>query len=143
VHDREEQIARQMKYCTHYDGQGMVMGDLVCRAGVEYTSLGERHLDRPCYDGHSGAQKASVCPKLERISREVATAYVDTSERQFDNFLKVLPVVSAWRNRKAPYAKQGTVECPACQGKLHLAQNDRNGHVQGRCETPGCVTFIE
>lgn len=35
------------------------------------------------------------------------------------------------------------VECPACKGRLHLSIAAYNGHVHGKCETDGCVAWME
>ncbi len=55
------------------------------------------------------------------------------------------PVINAFktwtpRNR---VAKREVVECPICKGRLHLAQAASNGHTQGKCETSGCLSWIE
>ena len=38
---------------------------------------------------------------------------------------------------------QDMVECPVCKGKLHLSHAAVNGHVWGKCETAGCVEWME
>jgi hypothetical protein len=54
----------------------------------------------------------------------------------------VMPVVDKWR-KKLPIGKQEIIECPECKGRLHLSQAGGNGHVHARCETDGCVAWME
>lgn len=37
----------------------------------------------------------------------------------------------------------GEKECPVCQGTLHMSHAAYNGHVHGRCETEGCLAWME
>ena len=37
----------------------------------------------------------------------------------------------------------GTITCPKCGGsKLHYSIYGHNGHIHGKCETPGCLDFV-
>jgi len=36
----------------------------------------------------------------------------------------------------------GTVKCPKCGGNLHYFIAG-NGHVRGKCDTPGCLSWME
>ena len=70
-------------------------------------------------------------------------------EKRADAFEKAMkqmelaqPVISQWRS-KPPRGKQEVITCPVCAGKLHLSQAAYNGHVRARCETQGCIAFIE
>jgi hypothetical protein len=38
---------------------------------------------------------------------------------------------------------QGIEECPVCKGRLRLSHAAYNGHVHGRCETEGCLAWME
>lgn len=38
---------------------------------------------------------------------------------------------------------QDIMECPECKGRLHLSKCSYNGHVWGKCETEGCLTWMQ
>ena len=62
-----------------------------------------------------------------------------------DRMRLVFTVVKPWRTwtKKNRVAKEEVIECPACKGRLHLSQAAYNGHVWGKCETEGCVSWME
>jgi hypothetical protein len=42
------------------------------------------------------------------------------------------------------YSGRGVMDCPVCgTGKLHYSRAGYNGHVHARCETDGCVSWME
>lgn len=67
-------------------------------------------------------------------------------ETSIERALKMMealnPLLAEWRDRP-PIGKAEIVECPICQGRLYLSQASSNGHVHGKCETRGCVHFME
>lgn len=38
---------------------------------------------------------------------------------------------------------RGTIECPKCGARLHYTISSYNGHVHGKCETQGCVSWMQ
>jgi hypothetical protein len=61
-----------------------------------------------------------------------------------NKFLMVFEIVNKWRIKPKPIEdRQEIIECPLCKGQLHLGQSSYNGHCRGRCETEGCITFME
>ncbi len=53
-------------------------------------------------------------------------------------------ITENWRVKPKPAAdRRGVVECPCCKSRLHLSQSSYNGHVHGKCETEGCVSWME
>jgi hypothetical protein len=38
---------------------------------------------------------------------------------------------------------RGTIECPTCEGVLHYTVAGYNGHVWGKCETDGCLEWMQ
>jgi hypothetical protein len=64
-------------------------------------------------------------------------------ETTLPKIITVLNGIAPWRkmHRKEDFGE--VVECPACKGKLHLRIYKYNGHVHGRCETEGCVAWME
>lgn len=65
-------------------------------------------------------------------------------EKAMSRMLVVGPVISAWRIKPKPKTDRSDVlECPKCKGRLHVMQAAYNGHVRAKCETEGCVSFME
>lgn len=143
---REETIAFEMNYCQHYErGNG---ADMVCAKGmdlkaVQIVPVGERGIKwGPCIEGHTLPDPVAACPHWIRRTREQGEKRADAVEKSMRQFTVVMPVVAKWR-KKYPRGKAEIIECPKCKGKLHLTQSAYNGHVWGKCETEGCVSWIE
>lgn len=100
-----------------------------------------------CCDGgkRSEEEQRARCPQWERRTLEQATQRADDIEASMARMRIVGAVVGEWRTwtKKNRVAKQEVIECPACKGRLHLSQAAYNGHVWGKCETKGCVSWME
>lgn len=150
VKSRQEHIDFDRNYCAHYaPGVGASFKDDYCalKCGASEMMRKAREMDgqprlAPCIGGHNCANVHAICPKWERRSLEHAEARADSIEKHLRQMELVDPVVREWRN-KQPIGKAEVIECPACKGLLHLSQSSYNGHVHGRCETPGCVRWLE
>ena len=143
---REETIEFDMNYCQHYGrGKG---ADMECRAGMDIRTAQtvptgpKGYLRGPCIGGHTLANPHSHCPRWLRRTREQAEKRADEIEDSIWRMTVIGPAIEAWR-AKPPIGKSEIIECPACKGRLHLAQAAYNGHVHGRCETEGCVAWME
>jgi hypothetical protein len=53
------------------------------------------------------------------------------------------PVGEALKAIRALSGDRGEIKCPTCGGCLHWSRAPENGHVWGRCETEGCVAWIQ
>jgi len=171
--DREDHIAHTMMYCQHYDPAGVTMiggkephGH--CKAGVVYLDqFGRADPSDPrnripglgyypssgifqrmcCTDGgkQSEEEQLAKCPRWLRSTREQGEARVDELEQAMDRMRLIGTVLKDWRTwtKKNRVAKAEVVECPVCKGRLHLSQAAYNGHVHGKCETVGCLSWME
>lgn len=92
----------------------------------------------PCFAGNAGAK----CDYYREPTQEDVDAQEAQWARCVENMALVLPVVDEWRG-KPPIGKNDVIACPVCGGRLHLVQSGSNGHVHGRCETDGCVSWME
>jgi len=145
---REKTIAFTMNYCQYYDpdtlfGRGLgghKTATRLCKAGVSYDSM--EPTERPCIGGHNKPDPLAICPKWLRKTREQGEARADAIEASMNRMMVVMPVVAEWR-KKPPLGKSEVIECPMCKGRLHLSQAACNGHVHGKCETEGCVSWME
>jgi hypothetical protein len=149
VKDLEEMVTWTMNYCQHYETRGMPK---TCKAGVEYAKVGKivaviegnekRDDARPCVNGHLMPDALERCPKWLRKTREQGVKRYEDMRESHRRMCLVGPVVAEWR-KKPPKGKSEVIECPACNGRLHLSQAAYNGHVHGQCETAGCVSWME
>lgn len=148
---REELIAFEMNYCQHYKkGKG---ADMICDAGVDLKTFqrvatGTKGIKwGPCIEGHTLENPTSICPNWIRRTKEQGEKRADAFERSIKRMELIAPLLSEWRKgwnvKTHRVGKQEIVECPVCKGKLHLSQAAYNGHVWGKCETPGCVSWME
>lgn len=136
-------------WCIHY--RGITGPDLkrvtTCEKGVEYSSFlkpGERRV-LPCFLDDKGQSKpnSQPCEHLRRPTPEEIAASKKWSDDRFALLVKVMKGIKPWREKHLGKSHSEVVECPGCKGRLHLSISSYNGHVHGRCETDGCVAWME
>jgi hypothetical protein len=66
------------------------------------------------------------------------------SEDDFKETMRFMgPAIQAIRaDAKEKSRSAGHVECPKCKGKLGYSIARSNGHVWGKCETTGCLSWM-
>ena len=147
----EEHIEFDRNYCEHYAPQPGGLDKDYCALGCGASErmkaareAGEPNMT-PCIGGHKASDAVTLCPKWERRSLERAKKRAESIERMMRRMTVVMPVVSKWRTwtESNRVSKQEVIECPECKGRLHLSQSSYNGHVHGKCETEGCVSWME
>lgn len=144
--DREQYVLRRMETCRHFDGRSRLAGgETVCKAGIKYPDG-----PLPCIrllraDPPTIEQRRAQCSSLDCHSRAEAEADYDDGEAHLAKTMRVLAAIVPWRTwtRESRVSKAEVIECPECKGKLHLSQSAYNGHVHGKCETEGCVAWME
>jgi hypothetical protein len=107
------------KWCKHYTG----IDKKVCQVGICYDSIRDPSPDTfryKCYD--LAAQEAE---------------WKDRWKYTLLALQQVKPM------RKRGRSSVGTIECPKCQGVLDYGISGYNGHTRGKCQTEGCITWIE
>lgn len=140
--------------CRHYNGS---FHNETCEAGVRYKDVTPRpdepgsKFREPCNRQPSehglrvlqnnGPQ--GVCDKYEPLTeaelREEALL-IEAMQRRMALLTELIARVK--REHKGEDWR-GVTECPVCQGGLHVSHAAYNGHVHGRCETAGCVSWME
>jgi hypothetical protein len=91
-----------------------------------------------------GAQPKERCPFYEEPTDEQVQADRAEIDAALKRTITAITVASKWRVKGKPTSDRAeVVECPICNGRLHLSQSAYNGHVHGKCETPGCVSWME
>lgn len=146
MNTRQDHIDFARNYCRHYAPKPG-SGDYCALSCGSFEMMKKARASgaapmMPCIGGHACTDVQSICPKWERQTMEHAEARADSIEASMKRMAIVGPVVAEWR-KKEPRGKYEVIECPACKGRLHLNQSAFNGHVRGRCSTPGCVTWVE
>ena len=136
--------------CKHFNG----MVNERCDADVRYYDVTPDpdgvgcwrrtpcHRDRHPNDAEEFGQPGT-CEKYEEPTPEEIAAYEAEIEASHQRMLKTLPVIRRIKEEHKGESWQGVEKCPVCDGKLHMSHAACNGHVHGRCETDGCVAWME
>jgi hypothetical protein len=129
--------------CRFFNG----VQNKTCKAGVRYDAI---KTDRilPCLAiGHSAKmtpdQRRNLCPKLEFPSAEELAEDQKRIDAAIAELMKANDVIAKVKNEHRRKDWIGVEVCPICGGKLHMTHAAYNGHVHGRCETPGCLHWME
>lgn len=137
-------------WCVHYRyNRGLRQGDPndTCEAGVNYATMREVNFDRrPCFlDKKTGKSEpdAMPCQFLRRPTTEEIALHEEWIEKRMDRMRIVQVGIADWRKAHKGKSASEVVECPACKGRLHLSISSYNGRVHGKCETAGCVSWME
>lgn len=130
----EEQIRNR---CIHFTG---VQND-TCKAGVSYAKFRPSGKGIPCvrFKDESPPQ----CEKREMPSDKQVAIELAEHEAFNERFKKKLPIIARVKEEHKGSNWRGVEVCPVCGGKLHLSHAGFNGHVHGRCETEGCMSWME
>ena len=150
-------MAKKINTCKHFNG---TTND-TCKAGVKYDDVtpdpnneGRRgsFFRLPCnrYDESqlSGGQLESYkCRGTCPLYAEPTPEEIEAEEREIEALIerqkKTFPLCVKIRAEHEGEDWSGIVECPICQGKLHVRHHKLNGHIWGQCETEGCVSWME
>lgn len=83
------------------------------------------------------------CAHLRRPTPDEIAARKVWQDARMNKLGVVMTGIMPWRKANKGKSVAEVVECPACKGRLHLSISSYNGHVHGRCETAGCVSWME
>jgi hypothetical protein len=116
-----------------------------CKAGVEYARYEGQKIPLPCFLTKTGESKpdAAPCECIRRPTPEEIAARAEWQKASMARLVTVLQGIADWRKKYKSKSHSEVVECPACRGRLHLSIAACNGHVHGRCESDGCVAWME
>ena len=131
--------------CRHMDRSGPWDLSSVCKAGVRLGDLIDDQpgwvLKIPCRYMAGGCPVA--CDKFAPKTMDELQAEDDAAEASIARTLAAMTVVPEIKQAHKGKNWSGTRVCPVCDGTLHLSHAASNGHVHGRCETDGCVAWME
>ena len=133
-------------WCVHFQSMAQ---HKTCKAEVDYTALNggteyRRMYQLPCFikAGEKPGVRLNCDHFLAPTEEEVAQHRQWAEDRE--SLVKTVKAgISRWRVQHQGCSHTETVVCPACKGHLHLSIAAHNGHVKGRCETGGCVSWAE
>lgn len=142
---RKDPILRKMNVCANFTG---IQHD-VCKAGVNYLTVREQKTDTTpfrfaCFQDEA---EGLTCPRAHFPTREEAEQEHREDEAIFAR--TNLAHRAAHDDAKAKRFGKGqggadSVECPVCQkGRIYYRVSGYNGHMHARCETEGCVAWME
>lgn len=141
--------------CKHFNSE---YHNECCAAGVRYEDvttepnrLEGKGLRLPCHQictfkapsQIAEFEKRGQCPKYEEpTAQEIAKdrAELDAVIARMEKTCVVIGKVKKLHKGKD---WKGVEVCPVCGGNLHMTHAALNGHVWGKCETEGCVAWME
>jgi hypothetical protein len=131
-------------WCKHYRGMS---GKTVCEAGVEFATLPNYGTKQfmascPCFEKHEGCDKAEykTPEELAEEERQLAKLFARTTTAR-----KAIVDALGGPWQRGMKTQSGEIDCPIC-GKtktLRYSRSGYNGHIHARCDTDGCVAWME
>ena len=130
----EQLTEAELGRCKHFTGTQKK----VCEAGVEYESV-RNGASLPCLRKYNPANVQ--CPSQCFPTPEDARAKAEERERSMQVTLEGMRRCSKDANGRRGIV--GSVECPKCNGTLRYSVASLNGHLWGRCDTAGCLSWMQ
>ena len=137
-------------WCIHYRRPPLYYEEdktWVCGAGVNLREAWDGVIQdkKPCFLDDKGNSKpdALPCAQLRRPTPEEIAEHAAWRDEYMKKQIAVMTGISEWRKKHKGKSHAEIIECPACKGRLHLSIAAYNGHVHGKCETDGCVAWME
>lgn len=130
-------IEKKMTTCLHFRG---IQND-PCSAGVSISGFAGKI---PCIYVN---ELSTLCEKRTLPSREDAVKMVQEDEASTAKHMQAF--AAAQKDAKAKGLGQGSggrseMPCPMnCGGTLHYSVSSVNGHMHARCNSQGCVVWME
>jgi hypothetical protein len=135
-------VEKMMTTCQHFRG----IDRSPCAAGVNLLDVtkydaGAHRL--PCLPKYAGAA-LGCCEKFSTLTAEEAQVAAEARERDLYDFIGHMSIARrAITDATGNKGGAGAVPCPKCGGTLRYSQAASNKHVHARCETAGCLAWME
>lgn len=127
--------------CKHFNG----IQDTLCDAGLDMRAVTggaptgwTRRM--PCFSSNGSEIQ---CERYEEPTADDLAQHEADFEAAMERLRLVGPLVVEIKREHKGLSWSGTRECPVCKGVLHLSHSAYNGHVHVRCETEGCLAWME
>lgn len=158
---RDRENPYWVNICRHFTNGVDVLHDKQCRKGVCYRDVTARpdipgaSFRLPCQTpnqehGIKTLQEtgpAGTCEHFSALSeqelREQEEVFVIAMAESSRKMQLVSPLIVAMKKQHRGKSARTLEVCPACGGRLHMSHSGYNGHVWGKCETEGCVSWME
>ena len=130
---RKSIVEQHMSKCVHFNG----LAHSKCDVGISYPTIS---LPTPCFSENANSTQ---CAPRRFPTEEESKAYSEEVEARLSSLSSLMPILKKIKQEHKGKSWQGTAECPRCHGKLFLSHAALNGHVWGKCETNGCLAWME
>ena len=140
------------KTCHHWRGTI----EKVCAAGVTFRPLAGEPAEGwaarlPCFGGEGPNKRSNgpigTCYQYRTSTPEEVEAEAEEVEAMELSLLRHAaagPLIQEIKSRYGPgEGGDGESECPACGGNLRWRIAAYNHHMHAKCDTDGCVAFME
>ena len=106
----------------------------------------------------TGGERVGIAKRMPCIKSEFSTdtcdLYTEPTEKEIEesnawieqaiaNIKEAAPLISKLKEEFKDVGGYGTRNCPVCGNIFHFTVAECNGHVHGKCETTGCLRFME
>lgn len=142
---RKDPILRKMNVCAHFTG---IQHD-TCKAGVSYSLVKEPKTETTPYRFACFQDEANglICEAAHFPTREEAEAEKREDDAIFARTSKAHRAAHDDAKAKGFVKGKGggdSIPCPVCTtGRLYYRVAAYNGHMHAKCETAGCVSWME
>lgn len=139
ANDQELRVKGVMLHCVHFTG---IQHD-ICAAGLKYSDVrGAGKL--PCLQEYA---EGATCDKAQFPTEDEARQEVADVDAAIERHMIAHRTAHDDAKTKRFGKGQGgadSVECPVCKiGRIYYRVAGYNGHMHAKCETDGCVSWIE
>lgn len=139
-----DQIAKK---CIHFNG----LQHKKCRMGIVYDEIDKDkriacRAALPCIKPDKYLPKGETqchCPHVKFPTKEEVQAEIEAWDKEMKKITLGMKAVERIRDEYKGKNYSGVIECPVCLGRLHVSHAACNGHIHAKCETPGCIAWME
>lgn len=142
---RDQFIQSALSSCRHFNG----IQNKKCQAGIVYLAWKQGVEERamPCIPKHINGRETWPCGLFEIMSLADAEKEADERIVTMNRGIKVRHAAHEDAKSKGlgkGHGGVGEIPCPGCEnGTLRYSVASYNGHMHGRCSTPGCASWME
>lgn len=122
--------------CRHFTG----IMKKTCKIGIEYESIKDNSV-RPYRLICCEAGSYVPCARYEPYTAEEIAEQERLHAEQLEHLVAALSRIREINGSLRGVS--GSIDCPKCGERLHYSISSYNGHVHGKCETDGCISWAQ
>jgi hypothetical protein len=135
--------------CDHYNGVQMLgRSQKKCGAGIDpiYSFCDGNSFGwvnkAPCFSRNADAP---ICPQAKFPTPSEIAEREAKFNAYLEDFMNWMPKArdAIVALSKASKTNAGTIDCPKCKAELRWTLAPSNGHVHAKCQTEGCLQWME